>query len=102
MATNTEYEETYIIPHNYTDNGKILGMIEKESLVTAAVWCVPTTYMVFKFLPLSLDYKIYVFMCVVVPPTIVALVGIGSETLVDMLKFVFRFLRRSKVYTYEK
>lgn len=102
MATNTEYEETYIIPHNYTDNGKILGMIEKQSLITASAWCLPTTYIVFKFLPLSLDYKIFTFMFLVVPPTVLALVGIGSETLVDFIKFVFRFMNRSKVYTYEK
>lgn len=102
MATNTEYEETYIIPHNYTDNGKILGMIEKQSLITAAIWAVPTTYIVFKFLPLAIDYKIFTFMFIVVPPTILALVGIGSETLVDFVKFIFRFMKKSKVYTYEK
>ena len=102
MATNTEYEETYIIPHNYTDNGKILGLIEKESLITAAVWCIPMTYITFKFSPLSFDYNIFIFMFLVVPPTIFALVGIGSETLVDFVKFIFRFMKRSKVYTYEK
>ena len=102
MATNTEYEETYIIPHNYTDNGKILGMIEKQSLITAAVWAIPMTLIIFKFLPLNTDYKIFAWMFLVVPPTVFALVGIGSETLVDFAKFVFRFMKRSKVYTYEK
>ena len=102
MASNTEYEETYIIPHNYKDNGKILGMIEKESLITAAVWCIPMTYVVFKFLPLEIDYKIFAFMFLVVPPTIFALIGIGSETLVDFARFIFRFMKRAKVYTYEK
>ena len=60
------------------------------------------TYIVFKFLPFNTDYKIYTFMFIVVPPTIFALVGIGQETLFDMLKFVFRFMKQSKVYTYEK
>ncbi len=101
MASNTEYEETYIIPHNYTDNGKILGMFEKQSVVTAALWCIPMSFIVFK-LPLSTDYKIFVFMFLVIPPTIFALVGIGSETLVDFVKFILRFMKRSKVYTYEK
>jgi len=101
MASNTEMEDTYIIPHNYTDNGKILGMIEKESLITAAVWFLPMTLLVMK-LPLSVDNRIYLFMFLVVPPTLFALVGIGSETLVDMLKFIFRFTKNSKVYTYEK
>lgn len=101
MASNTEVEDTYIIPHNYTDNGKILGMIEKESLITAAVWFIPMTLLVFK-LPFSVNVRIYMFMFIVIPPTIFALVGIGSETLVDMLKFIIRFMTRSKVYTYEK
>lgn len=101
MASNNEMEDTYIIPHNYTDNGKILGMIEKESLITAAVWFLPMTLLVMK-LPLSVDNRIYLFMFLVVPPTLFALVGIGSETLVDMLKFIFRFTKNSKVYTYEK
>ena len=101
MASNTEIEDTYIIPHNYTDNGKILGMIEKESLITAAVWFLPMTLLIMK-LPLSVNTRIYLFMFIVVPPTLFALIGIGSETLVDMLKFIFRFMSRSKVYTYEK
>jgi len=101
MASNTEMEDTYIIPHNYTDNGKILGMIEKESLITAAIWFLPMTLLVVK-LPLSVDNRIYLFMFIVVPPTLFALVGIGSETLVDMLKFILRFTKNSKVYTYEK
>ena len=102
MATNTEYEETYIIPHNYTDNGKILGMIEKESLITAALWFIPMTFIIFKFSPLSIDYNIILFMVIVCPPTVLALIGIGSETLADFVKFIFRFMKRSKVYTYEK
>lgn len=48
-------EDTYIIPHNYSDNGKILGIVEKQSLYLAAAWFSPISFLNFKLLPFSID-----------------------------------------------
>ena len=60
MEKYDEEETTYIIPHNYSENGKILGIVEKQSLYVAAAWFVPVTFLNFRFLPFSTDVRIFV------------------------------------------
>ena len=95
-------EDVYIIPHNYTDNGKILGMFEKESAYLAIAWVVPMTLLEFNFLPFSVDIKIFVLILGVIPPAIFALIGIGGETLISFVKCVHRFYSRARIYFYMK
>jgi len=95
-------EDTYIIPHNYSDNGKILGIVEKQSLYVAAAWFVPMMFLNFKFLPFSIDVKLFVLILLIVPPTLFILIGVGGDTLLDFLRYVYRFYKRARVYYYEK
>ena len=95
-------EDTYIIPHNYSDNGKILGIVEKQSLYTAAVWFIPLSFLNFRFLPFSVDVKIFVLILVIIPPTLFILIGVGGDTLLDFIRYVYRYYTRAKVYHYEK
>ena len=99
---NNEKEEQYIIPHNYVDGGKILGFIERESLITALVWIVPLTFLNFRFIPVSVDIRIFIFIILICPPTIILLTGLGGETVLDFLRYYRRFLSNRKVYLYEK
>lgn len=94
-------DDKYIIPHNYTDNGKILGIVEKQSLYLAASWFIPMTFLNFRILPFSVDIKIFFQILLITPPTIIALVGIGGDTLFDFLKYIIWFYRNAKVYTKE-
>ena len=95
-------EDTYIIPHNYTDNGKILGIIEKESVYLALGWFVPMAILNFKVLPFNFTAKVYIFMLLIMPPTLIALIGVGSDTLFNFLKYVYNYYKNAKVYYYEK
>jgi hypothetical protein len=99
-AKNTK--DTYIIPHNFTDNGKILGFIEKQSAASALIWFVPAAFINFKFLPFCLDIRILTFILLVCPVTLIFLTGIGGETLVDFARYLFGFLKRKRVYIYER
>ncbi|OGO79662.1 MAG: hypothetical protein A2Y21_01270 [Clostridiales bacterium GWC2_40_7] len=97
-----EDEDTYIIPHNYSDNGKILGIVEKQSLYFAAAWFVPMTFLNFKFLPFSVDVKIFVLILLILPPTLFILIGVGGDTLLDFLRYVYSFYKNARIYHYEK
>lgn len=102
METRNSNDLKYIIPHNFSDNGKVLGFIEKESTVSALVWFIPLTFLDFRFLPFSLDARIFLFILIICPPTLLLLVGIGGETCIDFVRFAFRFLKRRKTYIYER
>ena len=97
-----EDEDTYIIPHNYSDNGKILGIVEKQSLYVAASWFVPMTSLNIKFLPFSVDVKIFVLILLILPPTLFILIGVGGDTLLDFLRYVYSFYKNARIYHYEK
>lgn len=95
-------EDTYIIPHNYVDNGKILGIVEKQSLYVAAAWFLPMTFLNFRFLPFSIDIKLFAQILLIIPPTLFILIGVGGDTLLDFAQYVYSFYTRAKVYHYEK
>lgn len=102
MSSNEEGEDLYIIPHNYIDNGKFLGLIEMQSIYTAGIICVPLTAINFWLLPVPLSVSIITFIVFIAPITLVSLVGIGQDTLVNFLRFIYKFYRNAKVYKYEK
>lgn len=95
-------EDTYIIPHNYSDNGKILGIVEKHSLYLAATWFLPVSFLNFKLMPFSIDIQLFMEILLVIPPTLFILIGVGGDTLLDFIRYLFRFYTRAKVYHYEK
>lgn len=95
-------EDLYIIPFNYSDSGKILGIIERESLIAALVWAVPLTFLNFKFLPCSVDIRLFIFILLICPPTIILLTGLGGETVVDFIKYYRKFLLYRRIYLYER
>lgn len=95
-------EDTYIIPHNYSDNGKILGIVEKQSLYLAAAWFLPVSFLNFKLLPFSIDVQLFIEILLVIPPTLFILIGVGGDTLLDFVRYVYQFYTRAKVFYYEK
>jgi hypothetical protein len=100
---NESYEEeVYIIPHNYRDNGKILGLIEKRSFIQGLAFMGPSGFLLFYILPLAIKVKIYIFILLILPPTAIIMVGIGHDSLEDFLKYVYYYYQRAKVYHYDK
>ncbi|MEM1724157.1 MAG: hypothetical protein QXW71_00050 [Thermoplasmata archaeon] len=98
-----EKEDMYIIPHNYTDNGKILGIIEKQSIYAALIFFVPACVFNFKLLSfLSLDLRLFTFILFILPITSIILVGIGGDTFIDFAKYVYNFYKRAGIFFFEK
>jgi hypothetical protein len=59
--------ETYYIPTNLTDAGRIFGVFETRNLIEAVVLTLPVLYLCFVCLPLSLTPKIIVTLSIAVP-----------------------------------
>lgn len=52
--------ETYYIPTNFTDAGRVLGLFEIRNLIEAVLLTLPILYLCLAFVPLSLTPKIIV------------------------------------------
>ena len=59
--------ETYHIPANFTDAGRVMGLFELRNLVEAVILTLPALYLCLVLLPLELTAKITVTLIIVVP-----------------------------------
>ena len=50
--------ETYYIPTNFTDAGRVMGLFEIRNMIEAALLTLPILYLCVVLLPLSLTPKI--------------------------------------------
>ena len=59
--------ETYHIPVNFTDAGKLFGVFEIRNAVETVLLCIPILFLCLALLPLTLMPKIIVTMAILVP-----------------------------------
>ena len=59
--------ETYYIPVNYTDAGKLFGLFEIRNAIEAVVLGLPVLGLCSALLPLTITWKIIVTLCLLVP-----------------------------------
>ncbi len=92
----------YIIPHNYQENGKILGFIEKQSFFIGIVWVLFWLFVMYFFPFFSLLVRFIIYVIIAVFPAGIIFVGIGHDSVVDYVKFYLNFKKNARVYKYEK
>ena len=92
--------ESYYIPTNFTDAGRIFGMFEIRNMVEAVILTLPVLYICLALLPFGLTTKIVVTLSVVVPLGGFGLIGIGGDSLSRWVKcwWIWRRQRRLMFY----
>ena len=92
--------ESYYIPTNFTDAGRIFGLFEIRNMVEAVILTLPALYICLSLLPLGLTTKIVVTLSVVVPLGGFGLIGIGGDSLSRWVKcwWIWRRQRRLMFY----
>ena len=73
--------ETYYIPTNFTDAGRVMGLFEIRNLIEAVLLTLPILYLCLAFVPLSMTPKIIVTLTVLVPVGGFGLIGISDDSL---------------------
>ena len=92
---------TVIIPANYTDAGKILGIFEIRKLVEAMVLCVPLLGFLLFSLPFSITTNIVISAVIVVPVGGFALTGIHDYSLLDFVRVYLKWRKQRKILTFD-
>ncbi len=92
--------ESYYIPTNFTDAGRIFGLFEIRNMVETVILTLPALYICLALLPFGLTAKIVVTLSVVVPLGGFGLIGIGGDSLSRWVKcwWVWRRQRRLMFY----
>ena len=92
--------ETYYIPGNYTEAGKLFGLFEIRNAIEAVVLGLPILGLCAAFLPLEITWKIIVTLCLLVPAVGFALIGLKDDSLTRYLRIWWTWHRRRRVLTY--
>ncbi len=91
--------ETYYIPANFTDAGRVMGMFELRNLVEAVVLTLPVLYFCFVLLPFDLMTNITITLTLVVPLGGFGLMGIGGDSLTRWVAIWWRWRRARRLMT---
>lgn len=83
--------ESYHIPANFTDAGKLMGMFPIRNTIEALLFSIPVIYLCLVFLPFEITTKIIVTMVFVIPTGGFALVGINDDCLTRFLAAWWRW-----------
>lgn len=100
--SNYDDEDIYIIPHNYQENGKILGLIDKQSFLIGISWILVWLFAFYFMSVIPRNVRIVSFIVVALLPAGIVFVGIGHDTVYDFVKYYMNFKKTAKLYYYEK
>ena len=92
--------ETYYIPTNFTDAGRVMGLFELRNLIEAVVLTLPILYLCLAFVPLSMTPKIIVTLTVLVPVGGFGLIGVNDDSLTRWLGSWWHWRKGRRLITY--
>ncbi len=93
-------EDTYFIPANFTDAGRVFGMFELRNCLEAVILAAPTLgicMLIARHLAVSLTIKLVISLCLLVPVCGFALIGIRDDSLSRFLSTYFRWRRHRQI-----
>lgn len=92
--------QTYHIPANFTDAGKLFGLFAIRNAIEAALLAVPPVFLCLRFLPFSITTKIIIALTVGIPLGGFALIGVRDDCLSRFILMWWRYRRGRGVITY--
>lgn len=90
----------FFIPTNFEDSGKLAGLFNIRNVVEAGVLSLPFIYIVFKFVPVGLTWKIIIAAVFAIPVGGFALIGINDEPLTVFARNWWQWHRKKKILEY--
>jgi hypothetical protein len=93
--------ETYYIPANFTDAGRLFGLFELRNVIEAVVLGLPVLFLAFTALPFAITTRLIISMVLFVPTAGFALIGIGDDSLTRYIKAWRKWRRRKRILTYK-
>jgi len=102
MRENEYEEDIYIIPHNYKESGKFLGIIEPSSLFLGMGWLFIIGFLLYLIPFFTSNVKVISFVFVGGAPAALIFIGWGHDSIVDFAKYYYEFIKNARVYHYKK
>ena len=92
--------ESYVIPPNFTDAGRVFGLFETRNLIEAVLLTLPVLYLCLVLLPFGLTTKLIVTLTLIVPIGGFGIIGIGGDSLTRWVKGWWNWRRQRRLMFY--
>lgn len=93
--------QTIVIPTNYTDSGKLLGIFEKRNTIEAICLGLPVILLIIMLSPFGINVNIVIGAVVLVPLCGFALFGIRDYSLLSYLLIYCKWRKKRRIITYK-
>lgn len=91
----------FIFPQNYNFKTKLLGIIDYSTAMLNIIWYSIILFLL-SLLSINLKIKIFLFILLCFPLLIFSIVGFNGENILDIIKYMFRYIIRPKIYVFKK
>lgn len=91
----------YTFPQNYTFKNKLFGFIDYSTLALNIIWdafvfCLLDIF----FSNLSIKLSFMIIFCF--PLLLFSIIGFNHENFINVLVYIFKFIKKPKIYFYNK
>lgn len=91
----------FIFPKNYKYRVKILGFIDYITGVIDLIIGI-VMYLLLNLIIDNIEIKIYIFISLYSPIILFSVFGIGNENIINVIRYIFKYIVKQKVYLYGK
>ena len=91
----------FIFPRNYNFNSKFFGMVDYFTIIINIIF----DLFIFSFSNLffnNINIKIFICISLCFPLFILSIVGLNNENIFLVLIYIFKYLKKPKLYLYKK
>ena len=91
----------FIIPQNYKFKNKIFGIIDYPTAILNIIWNV-IIYFILKNISITISIKIFIFSSLSFPILLLTIIGFNNESPIYSIQYIFNYLRKNKIYIFNK
>lgn len=92
-----EEKQTYAIPANYTDSGKLFGgMLAPRNAIETLIILVVFGYIELFLIPMPLTAKVIAAVVTLIPLAMISMMGIDGDSLFQYFGHISRFVSRKR------
>ena len=91
----------FIFPQNYNLKLKLFGVIEYSTAIFDIVWCI-SVFSIIQLIFHSIKISVVSSIILCLPVLLFSFVGFNGENIGSVIKYMFLYLIRPKVYVFKK
>ena len=91
----------FIFPQNYNFKSKLFGIIDYSTAIFCLVWCI-IIFLILNLIFNSIQVIISLCIILILPVIIFCIVGFNGENICIVIKYMFFYLIKPKVYVFNK